>query len=480
MAELVDSESLFGRGERIVVGVSGGPDSMALLHALTGLNRQAGYQLELHIAHLNHQLRAREADEDEAFVRGAAERLGLPCTVERIDIGAIAAAETRSTEETARRHRYAFFERVCHASGNAGCVAVGHHADDNAETVLNRVIRGTGWRGLTGIPVRRRLSPGSATMLVRPLLPFTRQELFDYLAAIGAGYRLDHTNDETDATRNRLRHVVLPLLETEFNPQVRDALVRLAQQARWMEEYLHDTVERAFDALLIAQTDQDLVLNAASLARKPRIVQAEILRRAVRALGVRERNLGFVHLQSVTRLLIERFGTRRLDLPDGLVVTRSYDRLSLARPTAEPHEELAEQVTVHVPGVTVLPRRHLEIRCRVFRAGPEETTRWRHRHPRGEEWLDYDSLHLPLTVRTRRPGDRFWPLGAPGTRKVSDFLIDAKVETTARDRVALLCDQLGPVYAIGYRIDDRVKLTSNTSKVLHVQTKPLSASGADR
>jgi tRNA(Ile)-lysidine synthase len=213
-----------------------------------------------------------------------------------------------------------------------------------------------------------------------------------------------------------------------------------------------------------------LTLNAASLAHKSRIVQAELIRRAIRSLGAGERKLTFANIVAVAELIQDRSGSRKIHLPDGVAVTRTYDRLVFARPTDEPHEELASDVTVHVPGVTVLPLRHLEIQCRVFTAHGRQIDDWRRSHPPGEEWLDCDAIHPPLIVRSRQPGDRFWPLGAPGTRKLSDFLIDAKVGPAARDKVALLCDQLGPVYVIGYRIDERVKLTSNTKKVLHLRT----------
>ncbi|UCG16039.1 MAG: tRNA lysidine(34) synthetase TilS [Phycisphaerales bacterium] len=486
LAEQVEADDLFDRNAAVVVGVSGGPDSMALLHALVGLNRQADYKLTLHVAHLNHQLRGADSDGDAAFVESAAKELGLPCTIERVDVGSLAEAENGSVEEIARRCRYDFLERVClqprTSGGGVGpvrTVAVGHHADDNAETILHRVVRGTGWRGLGGIPGRRALrEPGTGhpIWLVRPLLRFTPGELLDYLREIGVPYRQDRTNVMNEPTRNRIRNVVMPLLESEVNPQVRDALLRLGEQARWVDDFLRETVDCTFGALTISQTDQELVLNAALLAAKPRVVQAELIRRAVRALGVGERHLGFANVVGVAKLLGDQSGTRQVHMPEGVTVVRAYDRLTFSRPTDEPREELAAQVAVHVPGITVLLRRRLEIDCRILTPDRRRIDDWRRGHPPhppGEEWLDYETLHFPLIVRSRRPGDRFWPLGASGTRKLSDFLIDAKVSVSRRERVALLCDRLGPVYLIGYRIDDRVKLTSSTRKVLHLRITSL-------
>jgi tRNA(Ile)-lysidine synthase len=484
LAEQTEAEDLFDRHASMVVGVSGGPDSMALLHALVGLNRQAGYSLGLHVAHLNHGLRGTESDGDAAFVRAAAADLGLSCTVERADVGSLARGRGESLEETARRCRYAFYEQVCAGAASARLVAVGHTADDNAETILHRVIRGTGWRGMTGIPRRRPIRDASIIEVVRPVLRFTRDELRTFLDGLGIASRQDRTNESTEPMRNRIRNLVLPLLREQVNPQADDALLRLGEQARWVEDFLRETVSPMFDTLLIDRTDQEVTLNAASMAAKPQIVQAELIRRAVRALGVGERRFAHATVIAVTRLLRERTGTQELHLPDGVTVTRAYDRLIFARPADEPREELAPEVRVNVPGRTVLPLRHLELECRVTHPPDSALDQWRHGPHAApgpgtdaEEWLDYDTTHLPLTVRNRQAGDRFWPLGAPGTRKLSDFLIDAKVPSTERESITLLCDHLGPIYVIGYRIDDRVKLTANTRRVLEIRVRFLRPDG---
>jgi len=484
LAEQIEAEDLFDRQAAVVVGVSGGLDSMAMLHALVGLNRHAGYSLALHVAHLNHGLRGDESDADAAFVQSAAADLDLPCTVERVDVPEATRSTGESIEETARRCRYAFYERVCTHAASARLVAVGHTADDNAETVLHRVIRGTGWRGMAGIPQRRPIRERSAIEVVRPILRFTREELRVFLDGLGVTFRQDRTNESTEPMRNRIRNIVLPLLREQLNPQVDDALLRLAQQARWVDEYLRETVDPMFGTLLISRNDQEIILNAASMAAKPRIVQAELIRRAVRGLGVGERRFTHATVIAISALLRERAGTQELHLPDGITVMRVYDRLIFTRPADEPREELAPEVRVNVPGRTSLPVRQLEMECRITHPSEHALEQWRHGPHAGveepteaEEWLDLDAVHLPLTVRNRQAGDRFWPLGAPGTRKLSDFLIDAKVPLADRDSVTVLCDHLGPIYVIGYRIDDRVKLTASTRRVLEVRVRSLGPRG---
>ncbi len=466
------SERLLAPGGAVVVGVSGGPDSMALLHLLLGLNEKHDWHLKLHVAHLNHQLRGDEADKDAAFVQAAADSLSLSCTIETRGIAELAESESTGVEETGRRERYEFFERVCLLVGSK-IVAVGHHADDNAETILHRILRGTGLRGLAGIPRSRPLSPNSEVRLIRPLLRMTRLSLHSYLADAGIAYREDRTNASDEPMRNRIRNVILPQIEEIMNPQVRDALVRLGEQAHWVEEYLRETVQRTFESLIISRTDQVLVLNAGALSRKSRIVQTELIRLAYRSFGLGEQDLSFAHLVSALELVADPASGKQLQLPGGMTIEKLYHQLIFSLPTDEPRERIASEITVHLPGQTLLPIRRLQIDCTVLSVGPEDIPRLRREGRRMEEYVDFDAVHPPLVVRKRRAGERFFPLGAPGSKTLSDFLIDAKVDPKERERVAVLCDQLGPIWVIGQRIDDRVKLTALTKRALHLSARPL-------
>lgn len=486
LAEELEREALLERDARVVVGVSGGADSMALLHVLGALNAECGYALKLHIGHLDHQLRGSQSEADAAFVQAAADDMQVPCTIERCDVADRAAQGGGSVEETARRERYGFLERLCVKVG-AQVVAVGHQRDDDAETVLHRVIRGTGLRGLAGIPRVRPLRQGSPIRLIRPLLRRDRKAILAYLAECSVPYCEDATNREvSSATRNRIRHEVLPLLEKQINPQVREALLRLAEQARWLTEFFGETVDRSFETLIIAHTDQELVLNAAALGKKSRIIQTELIRRAVLTFGVGEQDLGFAQLVAVLELVGDPASGKEVHLPRGMTVSKRYDRLTFSMPTDEPRETVASEIAVHVPGRTLLPVRRLEIRVEVQEVDQAALWDWLERQRElsdapaaarqatgnmAEEWVDADRVVLPLVVRARFPGDRFWPLGAPGSKKVSEFLRDSKVEPLDRERVAVLCDRLGPIWVIGHRIDERVKLTPHTSRVLQLEAR---------
>lgn len=470
LAETIAEQGLFPVDARLVVAVSGGADSMALLQGLVALNQEFDFRLDLHVAHLNHSLRDNESDDDAAFVEAAADSLDLPRTIESSAVGDLAGREKGSIEEVARRERYALFERACLAHG-ARHVAVAHHADDNIETVLHRILRGTGLRGVGGIPMSRRIHGRSDISVVRPLLEMRRHEIRRYVADEGIAYRDDSTNAGLDTTRNKIRNSLLPRIETDINPQVGEALLRLAEQARWAEQYIRQTVQKTFETLIISRTDQELVLNAAALARKSRIVQTELVRAAVVSFELGEQDLSFGHLKAIIDLVADGATGKQVTLPGGMNAKLVYNRLIVSMPTDEPRETIAAKVAIHVPGTTVLARRNLQIECEVLPLSASGVTVHSRNRNRNEEWMDLDNVHLPLVVRGRQQGDRFWPLGAPGSKKVADFLIDLKVEPAQRDSVAVLCDQLGPIWIIGYRLDDRVKLSRITRRALRVRAQ---------
>ena len=464
------AEKLFSPDAGVVVGVSGGADSMCLLCALVALNDQPGFDLALHVAHLNHRLRGDDADADAAFVHAAADGYGLPCTVECVEVAAVAGSGRVSVEEAARNERYRFFERVCRRTG-AGYVGLAHQADDDAETILHRILRGTGLRGLAGIPRSRPLFSGSEIRLVRPLLRHRRADILEFNATHAVQYREDATNASDEPMRNRLRNVILPELAAQVNPQVREALLRLAAQVRWVNEYVDTAAQSTFKTLIIEWTDQELSLNAVALARKSRIMQAELVRRAIASFELGEQDISFGHLSTVVDLLADRTSGKQLHLPGGMTVSKIYNRLVFAVPTDQPRETIAAEIEIHVPGRTTLPLHGVDLTCEVDALNPGAAASAMHAAHPGEEWLDYDAVRLPLIVRHRRAGDRFWPLGAPGSKKVSEFLIDAKVDPAERERLVLLCDRLGPVWLIGQRIDERVKLTRQTRRVLKVRAE---------
>lgn len=476
LADAVESQSLWPDGATVVLGVSGGVDSMALLDGLHRLVADGRLKAYLHVAHLNHQLRGAASDEDADFVAEAARKRGIDVTVKSDNIAEQAHGGRGSIEEVARHKRYEFFAQVCVNVGSK-TVAVAHQADDQAETVIHRIARGTGLRGLGGIRARRTLEPDGEIVLVRPLLGFRREALRAYLEQHQLPFRDDATNDDDTYTRSRIRRYVMPMLAEHINPNVTDALLRLADQARSLDEYLQDRAAQILETLVVSRTDREVVLNTRALTRKSRILQTEVFRQALLALGMGEQDVSYAHLSSLADLAHRPEGGKEIHLPGGVVVRRDYDRLTFSSLSEAPHELAAANVSVIVPGTTTLPIRRMELVAEndAFELGAFQ--QWRSRTNRMEEWLDFDAVRFPLVVRSRREGDRFWPLGAPGTKKLADFFKEQRIPSAARDRVAVLCDMLGPVWIVPYRIDERVKVTRSTRRVLRLSARYLTPTG---
>lgn len=329
----IEKGSLLAPRQRVVVGVSGGPDSMALLHALRELSAERRFGWVLHAAHLHHGLRGAEADADAAFVKDAMERLRLGCTIERLEPDAVGAAGKGSAEEAARRLRYGFLERVCERMG-AESVAVAHHADDRAETILHHAIRGTGMRGLRGMRAKRPLRPVGSIQLIRPLLGFRRTEVMAYLEDRKIGYCLDRTNERLDHTRNRIRHRILPMLCEEMNPRAVEALLRLGDQAGLLECFVSAQAERLLASLTVSRVENLLEISSRELAGQPRALQLEVVRQAVSGFGLGERALNFAHLSAVCDMIDGSDGVGGMDLPGRLHVRREADGIVFSIPQA--------------------------------------------------------------------------------------------------------------------------------------------------
>lgn len=321
---------LWPDGAAVICGVSGGGDSMALLHGLHEVNRRRRSGWRLHVAHLDHAVRP-DSSTDAAFVREAAAALHLPFHVRRAAVATAAHRMRRSIEEAARSARYAFLEETA-ATVESRFVAVGHQADDQVETVLHRLIRGTGLRGLAGMASIRPLREGGPIFLARPLLSFSREELTAYLEARGCVWRRDATNEDPDAaTRNRLRHRVLPLLEAEVNPQTRTALLRLAEQARRANQAIAEWAEVVLRQARLSLDKSQCVLKAALLRELPVAVRAEAIRQSLAELGAPLGEVGFERIEAAADAALGNGAKRVVELPGGVRVERRGPRLIVRR-----------------------------------------------------------------------------------------------------------------------------------------------------
>ena len=461
-------------------GHSGGPDSSALLYCLFRLRQR--HDLRLHVAHLNHNFRGEEAEEDARFAAAIANDLALPATVEWRDV-LLYQRERRisSFEQAARELRYSFLAEVAESIG-ATAVAVGHTSDDVAETVMLHILRGSGLQGLRGMS---ESSPwpfpaaGRELRLFRPLLNATKADTEGYCRELGKEYRVDSGNYLSRFTRNRVRQNLLPLLASEYNPRIRESLVRLSGTAALELDYLEAEIERLWPTVAVEEDGAVGFDRPALLAVHPAL-QKLLFRKAFARLLGDARRVGERHLNAMVELTQSKAAGRSLDLPDGLQLYRSYEYLRLSR---DPDLPCPYPVLEGVHSLTIPSTESEQV---VHLAGPSRVTlrlgssgppafEVSHAHsssgpvadsPGQTSWTAY--LHRPalgerLEVRTRQPGDRFQPLGMTGEKKLQDFLTDAKVPREWRDRVPLLVARRGIAWVVGYRIAHWARVTAEES-----------------
>lgn len=338
-------------GGTLVAAVSGGPDSMALLHALADLARRRDTRWRIVVAHLDHQLRGAAAQHDAAFVRAAAELLNLDCRIEAIDVAALARNQRMTPEQAARECRYEFLERIAEQAG-APAVAVGHTADDQAETVLHHILRGTGLTGLAGMPASRPLAEDSTVRLIRPMLALRRADVLGYLSMRRISWRIDKSNRDPRHTRTRLRHELIPLIEKQVNPLAVEAINRLALHARAAAELIADVAKASLAAALRrvdAGDDEDfsiggqiaapacavqIRLDARQFAAMPRLIRTEVLRHCVAQLGGSLRELSQERLDAAADMLERGRGGRPVQFAGGVCVLRQAADVVIRLPRA--------------------------------------------------------------------------------------------------------------------------------------------------
>ncbi|TEB17225.1 tRNA(Ile)-lysidine synthase [Pelotomaculum sp. FP] len=446
-------------GSKVVVAVSGGADSVTLLHLLYLLKDEL--EISLHIAHLNHMLRGEESEEDARFVAGLAQSYGLPSTVQSIDVLAYREQRRNSVETAAREVRYSFLSDVASQCG-AKRVALAHQADDQAETILINFLRGSGTTGLKGIPPVRQGG------YVRPLLSLRRFEIERYCAENGLKFRTDSSNMKEVHLRNRVRHRLIPLLEKEYNPALVPALLRLGELCREEDEYFETRARQAYLGALAGESEGCLTLRLADLAGVDLAVRRRVIRMAWAALAGHEGTLSFQHVEDVIRLIEGgRTGSSAI-LPGSVEAVRSYRFLELMREEERTGAPYYQHPLV-IPGTTHIPELDRTVYAELvpfdFRPDPKKL-------PPNEAVLDWDKLPKQLYVRRRKAGDVFHPFGMPAGMKLKDFFIKQKIPQAQRDRLPLVGTPEAIVWVPGLRAGERWKVDHTTKRILRLKIEP--------
>lgn len=427
----IREHQLLKQGDRIAAGVSGGADSVCLLLCLEALREE--WELDLQVVHVHHGLRGEEADRDAEFVRELCRSHDISFALYREDVASQAHRLGLSVEEAGRELRY----KLLREEADGGKIAVAHHQDDQSETLLWNLVRGTGLRGMGGmLPAYNEI--------VRPLLACTRKEIEEYLTLCGQEYRVDATNQENIYTRNKIRNHVIPYLERELNSQASRHIAAFAEQAAEADQYL-DVVAAEVFADISRQAGNQILLPLEPLCIQPPVIGRRILRFAWEQLAGSCRELTSAHLHAIWKLRDKPVGSQ-LDLPHRIQARRDYQVLSIGPVQENPLQpvlpKLREEILSYEKGKKIPENRYTK-------------------------WFDYDKIENTAILRYRQTGD-YLELAGTGRKTVKSYMIDAKIPASLRGRIPLLADGNHVMWIVGYRISEAYKVTKDTKHIYQV------------
>jgi tRNA(Ile)-lysidine synthase len=463
ISDYIKTNKLFSDAARLLLAVSGGTDSVALLHVMHALKTHNVLRVTLHCAHINHQLRAGQAETDEAFVIAQTAKLRLGVTTRRIHVREFAREKKLSIETAARKLRMqALFDIA--VSNNCSHIVTGHQKDDNAETVVHRLLRGTGFRGLAGIWPEREFSEN--VRIARPLLCVTRDEITKYLHQNMLPWCKDLTNADCRYTRNYIRLRLLPVLQHDCNGSLTEQLFELSESAQRFYKHICSHADDLWSKLAHFAGEK-LILNLVLFSRQSQPIKIELVRRGFAHIGCGEASITQRHYQGILKLAERNATGRILKLPGGFIVRREYDGLSFSRVEFIPQKlyrtARSEPVIVRIPGSTQFGRYLIEAAKYSTSDFTEGTI------SKSTECFDLDKIKLPLFVRLRRPGDRFIPLGQKTETKIGKFLTAQKVPADDRQKVLVITDSEKIIWLWPVRMGEQAKITDKTQNVLRLK-----------
>ncbi|WKY43974.1 tRNA lysidine(34) synthetase TilS [Eubacteriaceae bacterium ES2] len=455
----IHENDLITAGDHVLIGVSGGADSLALLHFLDHYKK--ALKINVAVAHLNHCLRGEAANRDEEVVRDFCEMYKIPFFSVRIDVGEIASDHKISVEEAGRQARYAFFEKVCQEE-SYNRIALGHHLDDQAETILMRLIRGTGIKGISGIRSNRTV--------IRPFLSVSRQEILDYCRVKGLTYCTDQSNFSNVYTRNKIRLELMPMI-LSINPQAQTHFCEFAQIANDYEDFLEDYLSRIEDTIIKKEQDRVLIKRKLWLEEK-KIVRQALLRRAIALFKGSLKEIEYNHIIAFERLIKGDKTTGEVHFPLGVRGVRRYQSISIEM-AAQKEEKTLYPKTIRPDKTYILSSYHLIIESEIL---PE--MQWKEKKKdflikdlknHTEKVFDYDKINAPLFIRIRETGDFFYPVGMKEKKSLKKYFIDKKIIRQKRDQIPLLAMGNEIVWVVGYAVNGRLLADERTKNAIRIK-----------
>ncbi|KYH34376.1 tRNA(Ile)-lysidine synthase [Clostridium tepidiprofundi DSM 19306] len=448
----IEKNKMFNMNDKVIVAVSGGPDSMCLLHILYKIKER--YKLEIIVAHLNHCLRGKEADLDEKYVENFCIEKNIEFYSRRVDVHKISKEKNISCEMAGRDARYEFFEELKRKL-NAQKIALAHNANDQAETVIMRIMRGTGLEGLTGIkPVRDGY-------YVRPLINSSRKEIEEYCYSNNINPRIDQTNLENIFSRNKIRLELIPYIEENFNKDIVKTLIRLADTVKNDNEYLEKIAEEKFNAYCSIKNNKLIITKKAF--EEEEAILTRIIRRAVMILSGNFYNYTKVHVYDVIK--IQRQGTgKKINLPNNIIAINNYGNIEMHKHCEYNDKSDKREIILDIQKRNIINEEGIVISFDIIDVNNDVN---RIKRKKGlTKYFDYDKIKKEIVFRHRSTGDFFMPLGMKCNKKLNRMFIDLKIPREERDNVPLICFGDEIAWIVGYRVSERFKIDSNTKKIL--------------
>ncbi len=451
----IKEHNMIEKGDSLLVALSGGADSVCLTHALNALSKEMGFSLSA--AHLNHGIRGEEADRDESFAKGFCEGLNIPFYQKHVKAEEIAKAEGLTVEEAGRKERYAFFNEICRNKGQ-NIIATAHNRDDVAETVLMRIIRGTGTDGLSGIKFIREDG------VIRPLLSVSREEIEEYCRENGLSYCTDSTNADNDYTRNRIRNELLPYLRENFNPNITESLITLSQNATADSEFLNSYAKRLYKRLGSPMPNRKpVVLHIESIEMVDKAITARLIQRASKEAMGEDFSLEKKHIHKILSLKNKETGAR-IDLPKGLSVCVKYGWLEFTN-NNEIDQGLTQKYFGNDYTATIEPGNGYRIEGIGGTVYVKRALMSEYKKSAGDILIDEDKLSGEIVLRNRRKGDKMAVFKDGRSKKIKSIFIDLKIPREKRDDIPLICQGNEVLAIVGGRVSEKYKIDKNSERV---------------
>ena len=444
--DFIRKKKLLKKGDSVVLGVSGGADSICMLKILSDAQKRR--DISLYVLHINHQIRGAEADEDAAFVKRACTKFKVPHRVVSVDVPRIAEEQGLSLEEAGRMVRYQEFSDYAYEVG-ANKIAVAHNSNDNAETVLMNLARGTGIKGLSGIAPKRKMedSKGNTIEVIRPILCLTRKEIEEYLKENEIEYRNDSTNDSTDYTRNKIRLEIMPILEN-INDNAMQNITNASNELANTTEYIEKDVEDAYEEF-VTEKDGKLFLSDKAFSLDP-VVFTGVIRKMIENTAGKLKDITRIHVGDVVSLSEKQVG-KKIDLPYSIVAEREYEGISIYSEANESTSQEDEKEVIVSFEDDDFDKENIE-------------------ELKYTKWLDYDKIN-DVVVRTQKKDDYIVIDDKGSKKKLKKYFVDEKIPRRDRDNVLLVADGSHILWVVGHRISEAVKVTPETKKVIKLTYK---------